>query len=234
MGAQVDTSAAGAACGQGSGVTSPACAPLAAGTSACAGAPAGEAGARKAGPCAASLEALYAADPDAAAVRRTEDRTDAAWSGEPGVVMFYRLTKKFVESRESIPEESKQVMYYTLAIGHHTGVIDCFEPALACSRELYDKIVALFPEEGEARYKLEGIARYGEIQIDKSHVGVLLPAVDEVLTNLGYRGSAKAGIDVQLSDFGERTQEVAWLMQFEDLLGEVRDEVALYLTGRGK
>ena len=232
MGAQADTHTTEAACGQGSAASAPACAPLASGVSASSGTPAGAA--RVSGPSPESLAALYAADPEAAAIRRTEDRTDAAWSGEPGVVMFYRLTKKFVESRESIPEESKQVMYYTLAIGHHTGVIDCFEPALACSRELYEKIVALFPEGGEARYKLEGIARYGEIQIDKSHVGVLLPAVDEVLTNLGYRGSAKAGIDVQLPDFGERTQEVAWLMQFEDLLGEVRDEVALYLTGRGK
>lgn len=199
---------------------------------------------RQAGPAAASLEALYASgswnEADAgeqgsevAVVRASEDRTEAAWTGTPGEVVFYRLTKKFVESQESIPDDAKQVMYYTLAIGHHTGVMDCFEPALGCSRELFDKIVALFPQ-GEARYKLEGIARFGEIQIDKSHVGTLLPAVDEVLTNLGYRGSAKAGIDVQLSDFGERTQEVAWLMQFEDLLGDVRDEAALYLTGRGK
>ena len=234
MSAQADTRAAESACGQGSDATTPACAPLVAGVSAGAGAPAADAGARRPGPCAASLEALYAADPDAAAVRRTEDRTSAAWSGAPGEVVFYRLTKKFVESQESIPEESKQVMYYTLAIGHHTGVIDCFEPALGCSRELFDRIVSLFPEGSDARYKLGGIARYGEIQIDKSHVATLLPAVDQVLQDLGYRGSAKAGIDVQLSDFGVRTQEVAWLMQFEDLLGDVRDEVALYLTGRGK
>ena len=101
------------------------------------------------------------------AVEATEDRTSAAWTGTPGEVMFYRLTKKFVESREEIPDEAKEVMYYTLAIGHHTGVIDCFEPVLGCSRELYDKVVALFPA-GDARFKLEGIARFGEIQIDKS------------------------------------------------------------------
>ena len=168
------------------------------------------------------------------AVEATEDRTSAAWTGTPGEVVFYRLTKKFVESREEIPDEAKEVMYYTLAIGHHTGVIDCFEPVLGCSRELYDQVVALFPEGGEARFKLEGIDRFGEIQIDKSHVPVLLPAVDGVLERLGFRGSAKAGLDVRDDQFGLHVQEASWLLRFKEQLENVRDETALYLTGRGK
>lgn len=202
---------------------------MAAGIGAAAGA--GAAGSGAGG--ASGAAGAGAAEASARAIRESEDRTSAAWTGEPGEVMFYRLTRKFVDSAESIPEDSKSVMYYTLAIGHHTGVIDCFEPALGCSRELFDQIVALFPE-GDARYKLEGIDRFGEIQVDKSHVGVLLPAIDAVLRELGYRGSAKAGIDVQFDDFGLRTQEASWLMHFEELLCDVRDETALYLTGRGK
>lgn len=167
-----------------------------------------------------------------AAVEASEDRTTPAYVAPEGMVTFYRLTRKFVESAESIPDEAKQVMYYTLSIGHHTGVIDCFEPALACPRDLYDAVCALMPQ-GPARFKLEGIGRFGEIQIDKSHLGVLMPAVDEALASLGFRGSAKAGLDVADPQFGLHTREAAWLMQFRDLLLDVQGEAALYLTGRG-
>ncbi len=42
-------------------------------------------------------------------------------------VFFYLLNERFVENDEQVPEQAKQVMYYSLAIGHHVGVIDCFK-----------------------------------------------------------------------------------------------------------
>ena len=39
-------------------------------------------------------------------------------------VVLYQLGTKFVDNDYSIPEESKDVMYYALAVGHRTGVVD--------------------------------------------------------------------------------------------------------------
>ena len=47
-------------------------------------------------------------------------------------VVFYRLTAKFVDSAVDIPEEVSNIMYYTLSVGHHTGVADCLSPCLSC------------------------------------------------------------------------------------------------------
>ena len=47
-------------------------------------------------------------------------------------VFFYLLNERFVENDEQVPEQAKQVMYYSLAIGHHVGVIDCFKKLLIC------------------------------------------------------------------------------------------------------
>ncbi|SJI19853.1 protein processing element [Shigella sonnei] len=44
---------------------------------------------------------------------------------ECGEIVFWTLRKKFVASSDEMPEHSSQVMYYSLAIGHHVGVIDC-------------------------------------------------------------------------------------------------------------
>jgi hypothetical protein len=41
-------------------------------------------------------------------------------------VAIYQLSHKFVNQREDVPENAQQVVYYTLAIGHHVGVLDCF------------------------------------------------------------------------------------------------------------
>ncbi len=41
--------------------------------------------------------------------------------------VFYQLTHKFVNNDAYIPENAQQVMYYSLAIGHHVGVMDCFK-----------------------------------------------------------------------------------------------------------
>ena len=51
---------------------------------------------------------------------------------ECGEIVFWTLRKKFVASSDEMPEHSSQVMYYSLAIGHHVGVIDCLNVAFRC------------------------------------------------------------------------------------------------------
>lgn len=54
-------------------------------------------------------------------------------------VFFYLLNERFVENDEQVPEQAKQVMYYSLAIGHHVGVIDCFKKLLICDYGDYQR-----------------------------------------------------------------------------------------------
>lgn len=86
-------------------------------------------------------------------------------------VTFFILNRKFVDEKDADPQ-AKQLVYYGLAIGHHLGVIDCFKPALECPYERYIAWLDSIPCE-QARHKLAGIPRYGEIIIDSSHVTML-------------------------------------------------------------
>lgn len=88
------------------------------------------------------------------------------------VVLFYALNQKFVDSDEDVPEQSQQVMYYSLAIGHHVGVIDCFKPILQCTYEQYKQWLDKLPE-SEAKRKLAGLIKFGEIMIDVTHINGL-------------------------------------------------------------
>lgn len=130
-----------------------------------------------------------------------------------GRIVFYQLNAKFLERKEDIPDTAKQVVYYSLAIGHHIGVFDCFKPALKCSDEMYDRILTLFPEGGEARRKLAGVLRFGEIQVDKSHTGMLLSAIDEALPTAD-------------------PEAAEWLNGLGVSLAAIRQEPAIYLMGR--
>ena len=47
-------------------------------------------------------------------------------------VVFSQLSRKFIDENDATPAEAQQVVYYSLAIGHHLGVIDCLEAALTC------------------------------------------------------------------------------------------------------
>ena len=89
-------------------------------------------------------------------------------------VIFYQLSAKYMEREEDIPPESKEVMYYSLAIGHHIGVFDCFKPQLKCSADLYDRIIEALPETSEARRKFAGLHKFGEIIVDATHTKMLL------------------------------------------------------------
>lgn len=79
----------------------------------------------------------------------------------PDQVVFYELTRKFVETEEDVPQEACDVLYYTLAVGHHTGVLDCFEPRLSVPVNVFYSLVDALPE-GEAKTKFEAIRSFGE------------------------------------------------------------------------
>ncbi len=100
-------------------------------------------------------------------------------------VLFYALNQKFLDSDEDIPVDapSRQVMYYSLAIGHHVGVIDCLKAIIDCPFEDYRQWMALLPE-GQAKRKMEGLYKFGEITIDRTHTGMLKAAFNEIRPDL--------------------------------------------------
>ena len=142
-------------------------------------------------------------DASRASDEAAEGVADPCLGHAPDQVVFYELTRKFVETEEDVPQEACDVLYYTLAVGHHTGVLDCFEPRLSVPVDVFYSLVDALPE-----------------------------ACDALLDERGFRGSAKAGISVFDDDFGLHAQQVAFLMKFRDLVERVRDVSGVYLTGR--
>lgn len=90
-------------------------------------------------------------------------------------VVFWMLRQKFVDDSAELAENSRQVIYYTLAIGHHVGVIDCLNITLECPLAEYQQWLGLL-EEGDARRKMQGLLTFGEIVIDSTHINTLAPA----------------------------------------------------------
>ncbi len=101
---------------------------------------------------------------------------------EPQVV-FYRLGRKIVSNQNEVPEEARQVMYYSLAIGHHVGVMDCLTELVSVPLDVYERCVQALPE-GAARRKLEGALTWQEIEINRGHVDELMPALDGLLASM--------------------------------------------------
>lgn len=93
-------------------------------------------------------------------------------------VVFYQLRTKFVNRREDIPEEARQVVYYSLAVGHHVGVMDCFSRLAEVPLENFSEWLQTLPA-GPARSKLEGVLAWGEIEINKSHSAMLLELFEQ-------------------------------------------------------
>ena len=77
---------------------------------------------------------------------------------ECGEIVFWTLRKKFVASSDEMPEHSSQVMYYSLAIGHHVGVIDCLNVAFRCPLTEYEDWLALVEEEQARRRRGRRVA----------------------------------------------------------------------------
>ena len=110
--------------------------------------------------------------------------------------VFYQLTHKFVNDEKSIPEEARQVIYYSLAIGHHVGVMDCFKSLMEIPLEDYRQWIARLPE-GIGRHKLEGLLKWGEIEINSSHSSELCPALDAGLPQMNPAETGWTGVLIQ-------------------------------------
>jgi formate hydrogenlyase maturation protein HycH len=129
-----------------------------------------------------------------------------------GSVVFYRLGGRFLDRAQKPPPEAQQVVYYSLAIGHHVGVIDTLSPLLAVPYAGYLAWVASI-EEGDAQRKLDGVRRFGEITIDATHVGLLRPALAAALPSLD-------------------AEAAGWTCALMDAIEEIAREPAIYLMAR--
>ena len=98
-----------------------------------------------------------------------------------GNVVFYRLNTRFLDQGDKPPPISEQIVYYSLAVGHHVGVIDTLIPVITWPYAAYLDWVGGLPE-GEARRKLDGVRRFGEIMIDASHTVLLRTALQPLLS----------------------------------------------------
>lgn len=128
---------------------------------------------------------------------------------ENGKVTFWSLRQKFVDSDDDMPAESQQVMYYSLAIGHHVGMIDCLKTELECPLEGYTEWLKRLPA-GEGRRKLRGLLTFGEITIDSTHTSLLANSVSALSTG------------------GEEPYK-RWSLRLIELLAEIEREPAIYL-----
>ncbi|QBH98168.1 formate hydrogenlyase maturation protein HycH [Limnobaculum zhutongyuii] len=128
-------------------------------------------------------------------------------------VVFYSLNQKFLDSDEDMPEQAQQVMYYSLAIGHHVGVIDCLKTLMECPTEEYRHWIAQLPEGGEARRKMEGLIKFGEITIDCTHTQLLAKAWSVVTKQL-------------------TEEQLLWTNTLMKALHDIEREPAIYLMVR--
>ena len=126
----------------------------------------------------------------------------------PPRIVVYQLRSKFVNQREDVPEAARQVVYYTLAVGHHVGVMDCFSSQLEIPLEEYTGWLQKLPE-GPARMKLEGAICWSEIEINVSHVEMLLPLFEAA-----------------------QADGPSWSRDFVQCLNGIKQEPALYLMLR--
>lgn len=128
-------------------------------------------------------------------------------------VVFSQLSSKFIDENEGTPPQAQQVIYYGLAIGHHLGVIDCLQAVLNCPWQEYLLWIATLEEGSEAQRKMTGIARYGEIVIDSSHVVMLANAFSVALKK-------------------QTEQQQSWSQQLLHMLSDIQQESAIYLMVR--
>nr|WP_318383738.1 formate hydrogenlyase maturation HycH family protein [uncultured Enterobacter sp.] len=128
-------------------------------------------------------------------------------------VVFSQLSRKFIDENDATPAAAQQVVYYSLAIGHHLGVIDCLEAALTCDWAAYLAWIATLEAGSDARRKMEGVPKYGEIVIDHSHINVLANAFDRALG-------------------AQTAQQQTWSRALLGMLHDIHQESAIYLMVR--
>ncbi|MDW6002030.1 formate hydrogenlyase maturation HycH family protein [Vibrio mangrovi] len=129
-------------------------------------------------------------------------------------VRFYRLTRKFVDEQD-MPQEARQIMYYSLAIGHHLGIVDCLQSDMDCNGEEYLAWIQGLPKESEAYRKMKGFLTFGEITIFPEHIHMLASAFKQI------------DIETQSEKSSRLTEGLI------DILGAIHREPNMYLMIRG-
>lgn len=123
-------------------------------------------------------------------------------------IIVYQLRSKFVNQRHHVPDDARQVVYYTLAVGHHVGVMDCFSSQMEIPLDEYTTWIQSLSD-GPARTKLEGVIRWSEIEINVSHVERLLSLFEAA-----------------------QADSPRWTRDFLQCLNAIKQEPALYLMLR--
>ena len=155
----------------------------------------------------------------------------------PGVpeMVVYQVAKRFVDNEDSASDEATSIVYYALGIGHHTGIIDCFEERLRCSMGVFEDVLTRLDngnasegmeissdrEDGVPSTLLDSKLRTaytrGEAYIDKYDLQPLTERIDSVLGDADpYRNLPLAEIPDP-----ERIQAAnadSWLEEFRILL----------------
>lgn len=148
--------------------------------------------------------------------RYARHQTPVGIQPEKNKVIFYSLSSKFVDEKSAQKRSSqqvKEVIYYSLAIGHHLGVIDCLKSRLECPLDGYRQWINCLSENSEARRKLAGVQRFGEINIDSTHTHCLALALRDA------RGQMN-------------TQQQDWSDALIALLQQIENDPAMYLMVR--
>lgn len=131
-------------------------------------------------------------------------------------VVFYALNSKFVDeksARQHSTQKAQEVIYYSLAIGHHLGVIDCLKSGLECPLDGYQQWINCLTQNGEAQRKLAGLQRFGEITIDSSHTHLLALALRDARDRM-------------------TTEQQVWSDRLIALLQQIENDPAMYLMVR--
>lgn len=148
--------------------------------------------------------------------RYARHQTMAGVKEEKNKVIFYSLSSKFVDEKSAQKRSSQkvqEVIYYSLAIGHHLGVIDCLKSRLECPLDDYSQWMDCLPENSEARRKLAGVQRFGEINIDSTHTHCLALALRDAREKMNL-------------------QQQGWSDALIVLLQQIENDPAMYLMVR--
>lgn len=134
-------------------------------------------------------------------------------------VCFYRLTRKYTDTDESLPEPSKEVsdvLYYTQQMGHHTGIIDCFEKRIDISLDDYRAIIATIADE-KAQFKLSGVMRFGEVEVQKEHSIMLIPALQQSIAHLDVYNMEKTHMPLSKDQIVEESNMLKLFLEVRDI-----------------
>ncbi len=145
---------------------------------------------------------------DSDALMNSQVYREATQKTETGNVRIYALKRKFVDEQYDVPEEAKQVLYYSLAIGHHLGVVDCLEVEIEASRTEYQDWIGLLEPQSRAYQKMHGFFTFGEITVYPDHIHMLACAfakVDRAKMSDKQRAMTDKFIEVLTAIYHEQT-----------------------------